>query len=200
MQAGAALPGVPSVDSATAFAACAKAAWARLIRKVYEADPLECPNCKGPMRVIALIEDPQVIRRILEHLGLWARLRIALGPRAGQKVLSLRTVPSRDEKYTPVLCAEAHGFSLHAGVRCGAHQRKELERLCRYITRPAIANERLKRNREGQVVLQLKSAYRDGTTYIVMSPLEFMQRLAALVLRPRLHLMMSNIARMVAAT
>ncbi len=73
-------------------------------------------------------------------------------------------------------------------MRCGAHQRKELERLCRYITRPAIANERLQRNRAGQVVLQLKSPYRDGTTHIVMAPLEFMQRLAALVPRPRLHL------------
>jgi hypothetical protein len=63
-----------------------------------------------------------------------------------------------------------------------------VEHLCRYITRPAIANERLKRNRAGQVVLQLKSAFKDGTTHIVMSPLEFMQRLAALVPRPRLHL------------
>ena len=86
---------------------------------------------------------------------------------------------SRDEKTTVALCAGAHGFSLHAAVRCGAHQRKELERLCCYITRPAIANERLSRNSKGQVVLQLKSAYRDGTTHIVMSPLEFMQRLAA---------------------
>ena len=43
---------------------------------------------------------------------------------------------------TVALCADAHEFSLHAGVRCGAHQRKELERICRYITRPAIANER----------------------------------------------------------
>jgi hypothetical protein len=34
------------------YASRAKAAWARLIRKVYEADPLECPKCKGPMRVI----------------------------------------------------------------------------------------------------------------------------------------------------
>ena len=75
-----------------------------------------------------------------------------------------------------------------AAVRWGADQRKELEHLCRYITRPAIANERLKRNRAGQVVLQLKSAFKDGTTHIVMSPLEFMQRLAALVPRPRLHL------------
>ena len=64
----------------------------------------------------------------------------------------------------------------------------ELERLCRYITRPAIANERLKRNPAGQVVLQLKSPWRDGTTHIVMSPLQLMQRLAALVPRPRLHL------------
>jgi hypothetical protein len=38
------------------------------------------------------------------------------------------------------------------------------------------------------VVLQLKSAFKDGTTHIVMSPLQFMQRLAALVPRPRLHL------------
>mgnify|MGYP001617360140 CR=1 FL=1 len=48
------------------FAARARSAWARLIRKVYEGDPLECPKCKGPMRVIDLIEDPGVIQRILE--------------------------------------------------------------------------------------------------------------------------------------
>jgi putative transposase len=73
-------------------------------------------------------------------------------------------------------------------VRCAAHQRKKLEHLCRYITRPAVANGRLTRNRAGQVVLTLKTPYRDGTTHIVMSPLEFMERLAALVPRPRLHL------------
>jgi hypothetical protein len=39
----------------------------------------------------------------------------------------------------------------------------------------------------GQVVLKLKTPWRDGTTHLVMSPLEFMQRLAALVPRPRLH-------------
>lgn len=60
------------VEPVSEFAVRAKAAWARLIRKIYEADPLECPRCKGPMRTIALIDDPGVIRRILEHLGLWA--------------------------------------------------------------------------------------------------------------------------------
>jgi len=110
-----------------------------------------------------------------------------LGPRTGQKVLSLRTVPRRGEKTTAGRCADAHGFSLHAGVRRGTLQRKELEHLCRYIPRPVIASERLKQDGAGNVVLQPKSPWRDGTTPIVMSPLEFMQRLAALVPRPRLH-------------
>ena len=61
----------PQPEPVSEFAARAKAAWAQLIRKVYEADPLECPKCKGPMRIIALIDDPPVVRRILEHLGLW---------------------------------------------------------------------------------------------------------------------------------
>ncbi|MEW6667004.1 MAG: hypothetical protein AB1512_17515 [Thermodesulfobacteriota bacterium] len=45
--------------------------WARLIQKIYEVDPLTCPKCQGLMRVISFIEDPQVIRKILKHLGLW---------------------------------------------------------------------------------------------------------------------------------
>jgi hypothetical protein len=114
--------------------------------------------------------------------------RIALGPRAGQKVLSLQSLPGAARPSAPELRVNAYGFSLHAVVRWRADQRKELEQLCRYITRPAIANERLKRNRAGQVVLQLKSPYNDGTTHIVLEPLEFMERLAALVPRPRLHL------------
>ncbi len=60
------------IEPVSEFAARAKSAWARLIGKVYEADPLECPKCHGPMRVIALIDDPPVVRRILEHLGRWA--------------------------------------------------------------------------------------------------------------------------------
>ncbi|MBP6365874.1 MAG: transposase [Nitrosomonas sp.] len=41
---------------------------------------------------------------------------------------------------------------------------------------------------QGDLRLKLKTPYRDGTTHIIMSPLEFMQRLAALVPRPRLNL------------
>ena len=45
--------------------------WARLIQKIHEVDPLTCPKCQGPMRVISFIEDPQVIKKILKHVGLW---------------------------------------------------------------------------------------------------------------------------------
>jgi len=42
-----------------------------LIRKVYETDPLTCPNCQGEMRIISFIDQPEVIKKILQHLGLW---------------------------------------------------------------------------------------------------------------------------------
>jgi hypothetical protein len=114
--------------------------------------------------------------------------RIAFGPRAGQKVLTVQGAMPRDADFKQSLCADIDGFSLHAAVRCGADDRQALEQLCRYITRPALANERVQTNAAGQVVLKLKTPWRDGTTHLVMSPLEFMQRLAALVPRPRLHL------------
>ena len=45
--------------------------WARLIQKIYEADPLTCPKCSGKMKILSFIEDPEVIKKILKHLGLW---------------------------------------------------------------------------------------------------------------------------------
>ena len=53
--------------------------------------------------------------------------RIALGPRAGQKVLSLQTVLTREPPLPPVRCVNEHGFSLHAEVCCATHERHKLE-------------------------------------------------------------------------
>ncbi len=114
--------------------------------------------------------------------------RIAFGPRAGQKVLTLQGARPRETDFKQTLCADNNGFSLHAAVRCAADDRQALEQLCRYITRPALANERVQTNVAAQVVLKLKTAGRNRITHLVMSPLELMQRLAALVPRPRLHL------------
>ena len=114
--------------------------------------------------------------------------RIAFGPRAGQKVLTLQGAMPRQADFNQDLCADMQGFSLHAAVRCSADDRQALEQLCRTITRPALADERVQCNAAGQVVLKLKTPWRDGTTHQGTPPLEFMQRLAALVPRPRLHL------------
>ena len=81
----------------------------------------------------------------------------------------------REAEFKQNLCADIDGFSLHAAVRCGAEDRQALEQLCRYIMRPALANERVQTNAAGQLVLKLKTPWRDGTTHWVMSPLEFMQ-------------------------
>ena len=115
--------------------------------------------------------------------------RLAFGPNAGRKALTLQTVPVRTEQIKgDDLVTKQAGFSLHAGIACKSHQRKKLERLCRYITRPAIAERRLSLANNGNVVIALKTAYDDGTTHVVLSPMEFMGRLAALVPRPRVNL------------
>ena len=62
--------------------------------------------------------------------------RIAFGPRAGQQALTLHGGMPREAAARQPLCADIVGFSLQAAVRVEAHDRKRLEQLCRYITRP----------------------------------------------------------------
>jgi hypothetical protein len=68
--------------------------------------------------------------------------RIALGPHKGRKAFMLQTVPAASETPNCERLAQASGFSLHAGVAAQAQQRDTLERLCRYVSRPAVAIER----------------------------------------------------------
>ena len=53
--------------------------------------------------------------------------------------------------------AKVAGFSLHAGVAAKAYQRKKLERLCRYISRPAVSEQRLSLTSNGNIRYQLKT-------------------------------------------
>jgi hypothetical protein len=112
--------------------------------------------------------------------------RIAIGPHAGRKALTLYSVPPMEERSNIPLLAKVAGFSLHAATVCEAYQRSRLERLCRYITRPPIATKRLSVDGRGRVVYQYKQPFRDGSTHVVLEPLDFIARLAALVPRPRL--------------
>jgi hypothetical protein len=69
-----------------------------------------------------------------------------------------------------------------------AQDRDKLERLCRYITRSAVSEQRLALTDHGKIRYQLKTPYRDGTTYVIFEPLDFIARLAALVPKPRVNL------------
>jgi hypothetical protein len=43
------------------------------MKRVFAADVLVCSRCGGEMRLVAVIEAPAVIEKILRHLGLWQR-------------------------------------------------------------------------------------------------------------------------------
>mgnify|MGYP001199220276 CR=1 FL=1 len=116
--------------------------------------------------------------------------RIAIGAQRGRKVFTLQTLPAMVESLDThgQILAKAGGFSLHAGVSAKAHQRAKVERLCRYIARPAVSTERLKRLSDGKISYELKTPYKNGTTHVLFEPLDFIARLAALVPKPRVHL------------
>jgi hypothetical protein len=93
--------------------------------------------------------------------------RRALGERAGAAVRRcggsaelLALVPSG----LGPCHARRHGFDLHAGVVVPAPDRARLERLCRYALRPPIAHDRIHLTADGQVVLDLRHRWADGTT------------------------------------
>ncbi len=69
-----------------------------------------------------------------------------------------------------------------------ADERRKLERLCRYISRPAVSEKRLSLTPSGNVRYELKTPYRNGTTHVIFEPLDFIARLAALVPKPRVNL------------
>ena len=138
-------------------------------------------------------------------LGHSITYRIALGPQQGRKAFTLQTLPAVASVDDSSSVAKAAGFSLHAAVASEAHEREKLERLCRYITRPAVSTERLSLTAQENIRYRLvapahpalatfvhpctaKTPYRDGTTDVVFEPLDFMARLAALVPPPRVNL------------
>jgi len=99
--------------------------------------------------------------------------RIAVGPNQGRKVFSLQTLPPQPDESSTARVAKVAGFSLHAGVMAEAHQRDKLERLCRYISRPAVSEKRLSVTSNGQIRYQLKTPYRNGTTHVIFSGAAF---------------------------
>jgi hypothetical protein len=116
---------------------------------------------------------------------------LALGPHAGARIARHGSPPEEVTSVTLGRChANLDGFDLHAGIVVPAGQRARLERLCRYTLRPPIAQTRLRVDAEGQVWIALRRQWSDGTTHLRFDPVAFLERLAVLIPRPRINLVL----------
>jgi len=117
--------------------------------------------------------------------------RIAFGPSAGQYVSRigsgfgyLEEIPLAKGR----LCFSVNGFSLHCATAINTHSRDRLQKLIEYMARGPLSNERLEIQSDGRVKLKLKTPWHDGTTHLLLSPGEFLEKLAAIIPPPRSHL------------
>jgi len=117
--------------------------------------------------------------------------RVATGPRAGRSVVRV----GRDLYAAPItssgpLHAHLEGFDLHAAVAVPAGDRGRLEHLCRYILRPPVAQDALELTPDGKVLLRLRRPWNDGTRAIRFEPSELLEKLAAMIPKPRINLLL----------
>ena len=140
-------------------------------------------------RIAALIPPPR-FHMIRYHGVLSSHAKPAsglglVGERAGQPLLRI-VDPSRAREGEPF--AEVMGFNVHAQVAVAAHDRARLERLCRYLCRPPLAQERLEETPSGKLRYTFKKPWKDGTVALLLEPLDLIARVCALVPPPRLHM------------
>jgi hypothetical protein len=161
----------------------------RVIRKLrrlgYLEMGIEPPVATGydPLRDTA----PELARTMAASV----QQRIAFGDRAGQHVRRIGSgfgYEGEAPKLTGPRCASVNGFSLHANTQIPAHRRDKLEQLIRYTARGAVSLERLAQGANGDLVYTFTHPWSDGTTGIRLSPLELLEKLAALVPLPHVHL------------
>lgn len=78
------------------------------------------------------------------------------------------------------------GFNLHASEATEADDRQSLERTLRYMGRPPLSADRLEMAQDGNnLILTLKTQWRDGSSKILMTPFDLLERLVALIPPPR---------------
>ena len=123
-------------------------------------------------------------------LGASVLSKIAFGPRAGQFVRKIGKGFGFEEEAPLVKgtkCASINAFNLQAATFVGATDRRRLEELVAYMTRPPLATNRLSVNENGDLIDTMKRVFSDGTRAVLLSPLEIIEKLCAMVPPPRAH-------------
>ena len=114
--------------------------------------------------------------------------RVAVGEHAGELVMRLRD-HDVEVRGNGKRCAVADGFNVHAATTVAPLARDALERLCKYLLRPAICNERLQRLESGEVLLTLKRPWSDGTWAKLFQPQDLISKVIALLPAPGANLL-----------
>jgi hypothetical protein len=161
----------------------------RVIRKLRQLGDLEA----GLDAAVATGYDPlrDDAPELARTMAASVQQRLAFGERTGQQVRSIGAgfgAEGEAPRLTGPRCASVQGFSLHANTQVPAHRRDQLERLIRYTARGAVSLERLAQDANGDLVYTFTHPWSDGTTGIRLSPVELLEKLAALVPLPRVHL------------
>ena len=110
-----------------------------------------------------------------------------LGDDPGQRTRKVFGPVRYPEKTTGAPVAEAGGINIHAGAAVDGRDRRRLERLCRYMARPPLCAQRLELQDDGKIRYSFRAPWKDGTRAVVLTPLDFITRLCALVWPPRFH-------------
>ena len=112
--------------------------------------------------------------------------RAALHASADEAMRLPRRRDGHDDSDGKPLCARVDGFSLHAARTVDPGDRDGLERLCRYGLRAPFSLDRLSIDPDGQVRCRLLRPWPtpEGRTDLVLDPVVFLRRLAALVPAP----------------
>jgi hypothetical protein len=131
----------------------------------------------------------------LEQPGLFACYQAAASgvavsaERAGEPVLRLLVQiqsepeqPSDPRADQPV--AEALGVNVYAKQLVDGRDRRQLERLCRYVMRPPLSQERLEWRPDQSLELTLKNVWKDGTRALVLKPFDLLVRLCSAIPPP----------------
>jgi hypothetical protein len=181
------VPGEPPTD--TDIAAVVQKISHRVIRQLRQLGYLEA----GGDAAVATGYDPlrDDAPALARTMAASVQQRITCGERAGQPVRRIGSGFGHEGEHpalTGPQCARLNGFSLHANTQIPAHRRDQLERLLRYTGRGAMSLERLQDDVSGDLLYTFTHPWSDGTTGIRLAPLELLEKLAALVPLPRVHL------------
>ncbi|RYZ91249.1 MAG: hypothetical protein EOP04_01075 [Proteobacteria bacterium] len=115
--------------------------------------------------------------------------RIAFGPRAGLKVRRIGACSGYEEEIAKSQgygCASKNGFSIHAATSIKPHERDRLEQFLRYVGRGPLVNDKINLDQNGNILSELKKSF-DSATHVLLSPLEFVEKLASIIPPPYRH-------------